>query len=266
LLLLFGGHRPVTSRSAGPSEAVFVVCARFDRQRATVAPVSFVLNLAVAAAVTALVVALPPQPAMGQAPPEQASIHFDIPSQPLSAALERYGDATGREVLYDSGLALGRHSMAVVGPMTPEAALQTLLTGTGLGARFMADGTFVLMPLRAAERQDDAVSALVRERYYARIQGRLREALCTNTDTRPGSYRLVALFWIGTSGRVARYERLGSTGLPARDRNVDAALARLTIGTPPPAGFAQPVLIMIVPDRPGVTLGCEIATLQGRAP
>lgn len=242
------------------------MCPRFDRQPATAgAPALFVLRLAFAAAVTVFIVTLPAGLAAGQVP-GRTLIAFDIPSQPLAAALERYGDATGREVLYDSGLAVDRRSSPVIGQMTPEAALYTLLQGTGLAARFMADGTFVLVPVRSAERQDDMAPLALQERYYARIQLRLRAALCTNIETRPGSYRLVALFWIGTAGRVARYERLASTGLPERDRNVDLILARLAIGAPPPAGFNQPVLAMIVPDRPGVTLGCEAGPLQGRSP
>lgn len=241
------------------------MCPRFDRQPATAGtPNLLVLSLALAA-VTVLIIALPAGSAAGQGV-GRTLIELDIPSQPLASALERYGDATGREVLYDSGLAVDRRSSAVTGPMTPEAALYTLLQGTGLAARFMMDGTFVLTPAQSSDRQNNAALLAPQEHYYARIQLRLRQVLCTNIETRPGSYRLVALFWIGTAGRVARYERLGTTGLPERDRNIDLTLARLAVGAPPPAGFSQPILIMILPDQPGVTLGCEVGTLQRRAP
>lgn len=237
------------------------MCPRFDRQPATAGtPAIFALRLALAA-VTVLIVALPALSAAEQGAAGRTQVEFDIPSQPLASALERYGDATGREVLYDSNLAIGRRSTAVAGPMTPEVALYTLLDGTGLAARFMADGTFVLVPATVGP-QDNAAQ----ERYYGRVQFRLREALCANSETRPGSYRLVALLWIGTAGKVARYERLGSTGLPERDRNVDLTLGRLAVGAPPPAGFSQPVLVMIVPDQPGITLGCEVGALRRRAP
>jgi hypothetical protein len=240
---------------------------RCDRQSTTEgASTSSVLRLALAATVAAPTLALPARSAIAQASPAQMVINFDIPAQPLPSALERYGDATGREVLYESGTASDRRSAPVKGRLTPEAALHALLDGTGLAARFMADGTFVLVPLPAAGRQDHAAPLPVQQRYYARIQSRLREALCAKTEVRPGSYRLVALFWIGSAGTVSRYERLGSTGQSLRDRDVDLTLTQLAIGEPPPTGFEQPVLIMIVPERPGVTLGCETGAPHGRAP
>lgn len=187
------------------------------------------------------------------------TIAFDIPAQPLGAALERYGDGTGREVLYDAALARSRRSGAVQGVFTPAAALRLLLEGTGLSARFMADRTFVLVPPPEHDAAVSAAPAAVQQGYYARIQASLRNALCSSAEARPGRYRLAALFWIGSSGKVARYERLGSTGAAYLDTTVDDKLRTLAIGGPPPVGFRQPVLVMIVPQAPGVTLACEPA-------
>src|SRR5262245_9677726 len=73
-------------------------------------------------------------------------VQFDIPTQSLAMALERYGDVTGREVLYNTALLEGRRSGAVKGSFSPETALTLLLKGTGLFARFLPDRSYVLVP------------------------------------------------------------------------------------------------------------------------
>src|SRR3546814_5215462 len=65
-----------------------------------------------------------------------------------------------------------------------------------------------------------AATPAMRQWYYARIQASLRDALCGDSETRPGSYRLAVLFWFGASGAVSRYERLSATGA-ARTRVVE---------------------------------------------
>jgi hypothetical protein len=64
----------------------------------------------------------------------------------LGPALERHGDVTGHEVLYNSALAQGRRLSPVKDVFTSEMALQKLLEGTGLSAIFLADESFVLVP------------------------------------------------------------------------------------------------------------------------
>ncbi|PPQ26707.1 hypothetical protein CCR94_21565 [Rhodoblastus sphagnicola] len=193
------------------------------------------------------------------ASPRGTLISFDIPSQPLASALDRYGDATGREVFYDAVLAAGRKSASVSGMLTPELALRALLAETGLSARFLADDTFVLLPTAEVERQPvvDAAPQAVRQRYYARIQFALRDAFC-RSGAQPGRYRVVAVLWIGASGDLQRSQRLGSTGVSDIDRRIDATLRDVRPGEPPPSGFTQPVLIMIVPQQQGVTMGCGL--------
>jgi hypothetical protein len=203
-------------------------------------------------------------PAPARADKLGTQITFDIPGQPLSLALERYGDASGREVLYSAGLAEGRRSSAVRGILSPETALQTLLRGTGLAPRFLPDGSFVLMPISPAVRASTGDAGIFRQRYYARIQASLREALCANDDARPGNYRVAALLWIGSSGEVVRHARLGSSGASDLDQGIDRTLGHLTISAPPPTGFAQPVLVMIMPQAPDVTMGCSPTDMGSR--
>jgi hypothetical protein len=191
----------------------------------------------------------------GQVEPAE-KINLDIPSQPLAAALERYGDITGREILYDSNLTIDRRSGAVRGSLTPEQAINALLAGTGISARYMANKSFVLEATPAALQQSPLPSAPDRlQHYYGRIQASLRNALCHNA--RPGRYRIAARFWIGPAGNVSRHERLSSTGDGDLDGDIDRTLRNLDFGEPPPSGFAQPVTIVIMPQAPGVTMGCD---------
>jgi hypothetical protein len=188
----------------------------------------------------------------------ETPITFDIQPQPLASALDRYGDATGREVFYDAALAAGRRTGGVKGSFTAAAALQMLLEGTGLSARFMADDSFVLLPTSSPNRPPIVPAPpAAHRRYYARIQESLRDAFCRSRAAQPGRYRVVALFWIGPSGDIQRVQRLGSAGTSDIDRGVDETLRKVGLNEPPPAGFMQPVLIMIVPEAPGVTMGCK---------
>ncbi|MEM9784338.1 MAG: STN domain-containing protein, partial [Pseudomonadota bacterium] len=66
---------------------------------------------------------------------------IDIPSQPLIDALGALGDLAGYQVSADADLLEGRRSAAVIGAPSPEAALTTMLSGTGLTFRSLgADG------------------------------------------------------------------------------------------------------------------------------
>ncbi|WP_130227843.1 secretin and TonB N-terminal domain-containing protein [Bradyrhizobium sp. Leo121] len=195
---------------------------------------------------------------MAQTASMDGPIEFSIPTQPLASSLDRYGDVTGREAFYDTSLAQGRVSGDVHGVFTPREALQKLLTGTGLSARFMADNSFVLLPAsqigKPASRPSG--SAALDRQYYGLIQDRLRDAFCRSSDAPPGNYRFVAVFWIGPNGANERSQRLGSSGNVGVDQRIDAILRDVRFDEPP-AAFRQPVLIMVVPQAAGVTMGCD---------
>jgi hypothetical protein len=194
-------------------------------------------------------------------------IALDIPSQPLAAALEVYGDATGREVLYNSNLTLGRWSAAIKGAFTPREALEALLRGTGLTASYTDPDFFLLVPAPTVRQQTPAVDAAAAADladYYGRIQAALQDAFCASGGAAPGHYRIAARLWIGAAGDVRRFERLGSAGTPSLDQGIDATLSTLDFGVPPPPGFPQPVTIVIRPQAPGVTMGCP-ATVGSEA-
>lgn len=184
-----------------------------------------------------------------------AKLAFDLPSQPLGAALETYARMTGREVLYDGRLAEGRRSSPVQGAYTAETALRILLAGSGLQAEAKDDGFFVLSPApaRSAGGRGSSLSA-ADAHYYGALQAGLRAALC-GSHALPDTSRIAARLWLGQTGAVLQAELLGSTGNGERDRRAVAALRRLQLAGPP-LGFAQPVTIVVLPRPSDAEDGC----------
>lgn len=186
----------------------------------------------------------------GAGPP--GAVAFDIAAQPLATALSALSTATRIPIFVDAEMMAGRRSVEIKGVFTPDAALNRLLAGTGLVARFIGDRGFTLGPAppsdvnppsppmsRSADRFAD---------YSAALQSALRTVLCRDPATRPGSYRTLLRFWISMSGSIARAELLTSTGDGARDALLLAALRDATVGEAPPADLPQPTTLLLVPS------------------
>jgi hypothetical protein len=190
--------------------------------------------------------------------PADGGIAFNIPSQPLGSALEAYARVSSREVLYDGALAVGRRSSLIDGIYTPEVALQILLAGTGLWADFK-DADFFIVGLASAEKPVHASAgrrSAEHVRYYGRLQASLRTAFCGGSVL-PDGNRVAARLWVGQWGQVLQVKKLGSTGSGELDQHVEAVLRGLKLGSPPPAGFAQPITIVIMPSD--ATQDCDSA-------
>lgn len=236
---------------------------RFDgvirrRRLGGAAPWAFALALTGLASVALSASA---QPATSETP-----IEFSIPSQPLVSALRHFGDTTGREAIYDATLARGRIAGEVQGVLTPTEALKRILAGTGLSVRFVAEGAFVLSlvpPAIGAPAAQTQLSA--HRRYYALIQEGLLDVLCRQSSARPSHYRIVAVLRIAPGGAIENARRIGSTGTADADQQIDAALGSVRFSEPPPAGFAQPVRILIVPDAESMAPACASADARFRA-
>jgi iron complex outermembrane recepter protein len=71
-------------------------------------------------------------------------VRFDIPAQPLSGALMAFGAQSGLQVTVDSRIVAGLSSPGISGDMTPETALQQLLSGSGISWRFIGTDTVAL--------------------------------------------------------------------------------------------------------------------------
>lgn len=205
---------------------------------------------------------------------DPAELEFDLPAQPLSAALETYSAATGVVVLYNGALAVGRTSADVKGLLSPEDALRLLLKDTGLAAQYTAQDAVVVMP---AERDpatawrplDIAQAALSQSnsserRYYGLVQAHVRDVLCGSALTRPGGYRLALQLWIGPSGTVTHSHPLSSTGDSKRDAAVLSGLEQASIIEPPPPHMAQPFTMVALPAASGGVVHCPNPALKDR--
>jgi hypothetical protein len=203
----------------------------------------------------------------------RAPVAFNIPPQPLSAALEAYSETSGVQVLYDSRLAAGRRSAGVAGVLAPELALKTLLAGTDFVVRYTAANDVVLLPASADGALSGSIAAPVDApvlaldtlhvdgatrlgdapdyRAYASIvQADIQAFLRRRDDTRSGSYNIGLRLWLDHSGVVQRSEVFRSTGDEHRDAAIARALRDVTISKPPPQQMPQPVSVMIAAHAP----------------
>lgn len=212
-------------------------------------------------------------PAGADASSRAGLLRFDIPIQWLGEALDQYSRLTGLAVLIDSDNAQ-RRSTAVAGMYTAAGALQILLAGTGLQARY-ADARSIIVDARPDGQQAAVLpDALADQRtesrrgdtdyavYIGRIQQSLRMALCASPRTRPGHYRLALQLRFNAAGAVERFRLLGSTGNAARDAAVAHAVQALDVGLPLPAAMPQPVSILLLPEATDAHTDCA-ATVAG---
>jgi hypothetical protein len=189
-------------------------------------------------------------------------IAFDIPAQPLDAALSAFGATSGTQLLFDPDLTEGRHTNGTKGIFTAEAALRQLLAGTGVAARAIGDEGFTLVPeLTAASAGDRAEISPTVQRfsiYSAAVQSAIHSALCRHAETAPGSYRVLARVWIAPSGVTDRAELLTSSGDAHRDAVLAASFRGLTIGSSPPSDLPQPVTLLVTSESVSSTYCAEL--------
>ncbi|PIF10791.1 secretin/TonB-like protein [Janthinobacterium sp. 13] len=197
-----------------------------------------------------------------------ATLRFDLPAQPLDAALVAFGEVTGYSVLVSSQLAAGRVAAPVRGDYTPAEALQRLLAGTQLGARFSGSNAFTLLALADAPvapapvPAEAAPAALPLQGYAAILQRSLTRALCRLHPDAFGRYRLAFQLWLDERGKVRAVHVLEPSGVEQRDRAVLQRLRSLLMDGAPPAGLPQPLTILLTP-RPDPDADCAPYLLAG---
>jgi outer membrane biosynthesis protein TonB len=192
-----------------------------------------------------------PQPARAD---NSARLDFDIPAQPLAAALKRYATHSNRPTLFRSEMVVGRTSSPVRGLHSPEAALRLLLEGTGLVAKNVHGGpadALILKEAVAATHIAHAGTEGVDTDYGAWVQARVWQALCADPRTVPGTYRSLLRFQVDAEGHIRHPRLLAATGDPDRDSAVLAALQRVRIDRSPPPALAQPLTMVVLPRDPG---------------
>lgn len=84
----------------------------------------------------------------GAAFAQTAGFHFDIPAGGLKDSMDRFASTVGADVIFDSFAARDVHTQPVRGQMSPEAALNQMLTGTSLYYRYNAATKRVLISSR----------------------------------------------------------------------------------------------------------------------
>jgi hypothetical protein len=183
---------------------------------------------------------------------------YDLPVQPLGNALDAFGDISTIQIFYEASLTKGRNSAEVKGVFAPHAALQLLLSGSGLAARVIAPNTISIAPEAGGEAglDDPAVRQSKREsvHYFGAMQAGLMRALCGTATTRPGNYRIAIQYWLDATGKIARLKIIGSSGSPERDVAIAATLQNVTLR--PPGNMPQPVTMTIEPSAPEQLAGC----------
>jgi catecholate siderophore receptor len=116
------------------------------------------------------------------APSREASFTpFNIPAQPLPAALAEYSRQSGVRVQYDAGSASELLSQAVVGDYAPAEALALLLEGTGLEPRFETPA--VALVTRSGQTRVYSLPALTVVAARGRGYATTRTMSATRTDT-----------------------------------------------------------------------------------
>jgi hypothetical protein len=188
---------------------------------------------------------------------EQA-VDFDIPVQPLAAALDAFSAVTGATAVYNGNLAAGLLSHGLRGRLTPREALAVMLRDTGLVAEYTASDAFVVLagtPDAIVVRTASAIASAAlsqqdasERRYSALLQDTINRALCAQPETRPGRYRAALRFWVSPAGAVTHFRLLNQTGDDRRDAAITAVAGRASVGEAPPARMAQPFTMVVLPQ------------------
>jgi Secretin and TonB N terminus short domain len=202
--------------------------------------------------------------------PASQPIAFDIPAQPLAAALHAYGRQASVQVFYDSRSAAGRESVAVQGRMVPDEALKRLLANTNLEIRHAGNDAVTLVVPQPLEPEDDLpppealndatdlslgelrVRQAVRQNdldrfvdYSETVRNEIQRALLKNPHSATGNYRVVLDLWIDPSRIIRKAALLHPTGDDARDTAITTTLQGLIISRPTPADAPQPIRAVV---------------------
>ncbi len=187
---------------------------------------------------------------------------FDIPAQPLDAALAAYFRATGVQLLYDSAITAGRRSAAVRGHLTAREALARLVAPAGIAVGY-TDGDAAILTLVPADTRApvplgrvvvrDAVRApaaspLDRLVYYRRLEEQLTAWLGSDPRTGQLAFAATVAIRINAAGRISEVQVARGTGSARTDRLLAQVLAQAAVEGPP-AGVAQPLLVTVRGER-----------------
>ncbi len=201
------------------------------------------------------ILAVPGPVAWAQVTEPDRRIAFDIPSQSLDAALSEYFRVTGVQLLYNSAVTAGRRSSSIHGTYSARTALQLLLAGTGLVARYgRSDAVFidVLNPSsestpvpigRIVVREKvpiRGISPLERLAYYDTLRDELQELLRGEKRLDGYAFSITLRFRVDTDGKIQDLNLARGSGRSGTDKIVAQLLESATVTKPPPA-LPQPL-------------------------
>ena len=90
--------------------------------------------------------------ASAQTEASKSTHYYNIPAQPLGAALNAYAEATGIDLVVSPDVVSGKRSHALKGNYSADAALDQLLRGTSLSYRMSSAGSLIVeMPGRPVQ-------------------------------------------------------------------------------------------------------------------
>lgn len=96
-----------------------------------------------------------------------------------------------------------------------------------------------------------------RERYYGVLQAQLRRLLCADPALDAGKYRLLLRLRIADRPPAMDVVLVVATGRPELEARVRGALQGQRLTAPPPAGFGQPVTLLLTPEGMRRDGGCR---------
>lgn len=183
---------------------------------------------------------------------------YDIPSQSLDQALEQLARRSGYHVNYEEMLAQGVVSHEVRGAASPREALNQMLAGTGLAARFTRKDAFTIVPQSAQQRPDLRLDDLVvtapvigeaRAEDYGWYGSLLLEEcfrrLRGQASLKGRRYELQLYVWLDSTGVVTRLQSLGPDEEVETRRLVESMLSGLRLASLPPQAMPQPIRLRI---------------------
>ncbi|MET0247596.1 MAG: hypothetical protein ABW182_12670 [Sphingomonas sp.] len=212
--------------------------------------------------------------ASAQAAP--VSYRFDIAPQPLDRALAELATVSGVDIAYRQSLAAGHKSGTVRGTYPAPVALQMLLRGTGLAARFTGPRAAIIFEAETTDapaanrsatsrggpslRLDMAVVRApatiigTRDRtahrdYAMAVQNEVREWLRVDGAYRGRAFRLQLRLSVDPRGVLHDVMITRPTADQAWDRHVVRILANRPLSTSPPPDLTGPLAFEVVSDR-----------------
>ena len=199
----------------------------------------------------------------GHAAPEPPRLlDLNLPAHHLEESVQAFSRATGMAVRVDRELTHGRRAIGVKGRYTAQQALDVLLTGSGLMARYASSDAFTLQVPRSDPQPEvrgakaRAAAQRLNTSYAAALQQAIERSLCRSPLTRPGSFRALVQVWISAHGQIEFSRLVSTTGNAQRDEALVRSLSATRIDRPAPSSLRLPVTLLLMPETTGTRMKC----------